>query len=388
MGNNQLQDLLDEIRQGGVLDSVGGFTLDRFSAARKLARTQFPSPYHYALKLVQWAVASHARNVRVTVWPNSVEVSHDGVPVGDKLTDLVRYALESPIGPDRRLVHLASAILGSQALNPGRVQVWSEKQLLKIAGDKDQLVKGKPGPDRAKVSGLAPKPSLRESLLLAPHLSLIGALRPEVDLLLEHCAFSDVPVYLNGMPLSRAFLGIRQHVPRIVKGRTRLYIPAGYNMPLRVALAPEGVEAAISVPGPEVAGIFPQARYWMRAAPNLFRPLGEPRRPEPAPPDAVKMPHLTLGDHPMYRGWALILDYTGNFEHRLTAGFRSNALRLIQDGVMIEMVQPLLSERKLMAEGIVATGSLPLDLSHFRFVRGPGITALVQEVGHFLELGR
>jgi hypothetical protein len=383
--DKQLQGLLDEIRKGGVHDSVGSFSLDRFSAARKLARTQFPSHYHYALKLVQWAVASHARSVRITVWPGSLDITHDGIPVGDKLPDLIRFALSSPIGPDRRLVHLASAILAVQALGPRKVAFHSQGQVLEVLGDKDKLSKVSAGaerPDRIVISGLPWRPAA------ATEIGLIGLVRPEVQLLAHHCAYSEIPVYVGRVPLSRAFLGIREHVPRVVKGRTRLYIPAGHALPVRVALAPYDVDAAISVPGPETAGVFPQGRYWMRSAPEVFSSLAEPRRPEPAPSEAIKLSHLTLGDFPMYRGWAIMLDYTGNLEHRLTAAFRSNSIKLIQDGVLIETVQPLLSERRLMAEGIVATGSLPLDLSHFRYVRGEGLSSLVREIGHFLELGR
>lgn len=365
---------------------MGSFSIDRFSAARKLSRTQFPSPYHYAVKLVQWAVASRATRVKVTVWARSLQVEHDGQPVGEHLPELVRFALASPTGPDRRLVHLASAILAVQALNPGRVQVWSQGQVLRVFGDQDKLDKTSSKSERIKISGL--KMGGGRGMFFS-WLGLIAVMRPEVELLHNHCAYSDIPVYLNGVPLSRSFLGIRQYTPRVVEGRTRLYIPSGASsMPLRVALAPAGNEAAICVPGPEMAGVFVQGRWWLRPQPNAFRPLNDLRRPASPPAEAVAMPHLYLADFPMYRGWAFLLDYTGNFEHRLTAGFRSNTLKLVQDGVLIEVVQPLLSDKKMFAEGIVATDSLPLDLSHFRYVRGPELTALIQEVGLFLQVGR
>ena len=385
--NKQLQELLDGIRSGGVQDSEGTFTLDRFSAARKLARTQFPNPYFYAVKLVQWAVASRASKVSLTIWPGSVEITHNGQPIGDHLPDLIRFALASPTGPERRLVHLASAILAVQALAPRRVEVRSQSKVLRVIGETDRCEAMKLQKfDRVKVSGLPYKWSLGSSP--SPWSGLVSFVRPEVELVNERCGFSEIPIFLNGDALSRPFLGIRQYSPRTENGRTRLYIPAGHSLPLRVALAPAGDDPAICVPGPETAGIFPQGRYWMRSSTEGFHELTFPRRPVAAPPGAVRTDKITLGDFPMYRGWAIMLDYTGNLEHRLTAGFRSNNIRLIQDGALVETVQPSVSDRKLYAEGIVATGSLPLDLSHYRFVRGPELTALVQEVTYFLGLSR
>ncbi len=389
--HGELQNLLDQIRQGGEVESAGEFTIDQFAAARKLARTQFPTPYLYAVKLVQWAVASGASMVRIRIWPSSFELVHDGLPIGEQLAQLVRWALSSPTGSERRYVHLASAILALQALRPRRVDMISQGQRLLVAGEKDQLQTVRPiTNDRFKVSGLPLKTNTDAvGLFLEPNISLVGMVRPEVGLLVHHCAYSEIPVYLNGSPLCRALLGSRQHAPRVVKGRTRLYIPSGsHSMPLRVALMPAGETAGISVPGPETGGVFSRGRFWMREQPEVFKPIGDARACWPSPPDAVALPHISLADFPMFRGWAILLDYKGTFEHALTAAFRSNLIQLVQDGVIIETVQPRVNESRLQAEGIVATGLLPLDLSHFRFVRNEQFIALIEEVIHLLELGR
>ncbi|MCE7870624.1 hypothetical protein DYH09_09630 [bacterium CPR1] len=389
--HRDLQNLLDQIRQGGEVDSAGEFTIDQFSAARKLARTQFPTPYLYAVKLVQWAVASGASMVRIAIWPGSFQLVHDGLPIGDQLPELVRWALSSPTGSERRYVHLASAILALQVLSPSRVDVFSQGQCLRVAQGKDQLKSVRPSTsDRIHVSGLALRGNSDSlQLLMEPALGLVGTVRPEVGMLVHHCAYSEIPVYLNGAPLCRALLGSRQHTPRVVKGRTRLYIPSGsHSMPIRVALMPAGDTAGISVPGPETGGVFSRGRFWMREQPEVFQPLGRPKACWPSPPEAVVLPHISLADFPMFRGWAILLDYQGTFEHALTAAFRSNLIQLVQDGVIIETVQPRLNESRLQAEGIVATGLLPLDLSHFRFVRSEQFISLIEEVVHLLELGR
>lgn len=70
--------LLEALRQGGKLHSSGRFTIDPEAARRKLGQYLLPDPELLGLKLVQWAVRSKARQVRVHCAPEELELEHDG----------------------------------------------------------------------------------------------------------------------------------------------------------------------------------------------------------------------------------------------------------------------------------------------------------------------
>ena len=52
MSKLKLEDLLEDLRDDGVIVSSGGFTLDPSKAEEKLRDFSFPSPDDYILKLI------------------------------------------------------------------------------------------------------------------------------------------------------------------------------------------------------------------------------------------------------------------------------------------------------------------------------------------------
>lgn len=124
---SNLSDLMDDLRDDGVQDSTGAFTLDPREAERKLANFALARPQDYVLKLLQAAVASGADQVKVDVGSSKVEIRWTGRPLErESLPGLMGHLLSSQCSAEvRHLRHLAAGLRGAVGVGPSRLWVES-----------------------------------------------------------------------------------------------------------------------------------------------------------------------------------------------------------------------------------------------------------------------
>lgn len=130
MAELSIEDLLEDLRYDGVMESSGNFTLDPKKAEEKLRHFSFASAFDYILKIVQCAVASGAPRVDVEVTSRSVEVTFDGEAFAQEdIKRLMGHLLNEASRPgSRRFRHLAAGLRGAVAVTPSAVsfESWGE----------------------------------------------------------------------------------------------------------------------------------------------------------------------------------------------------------------------------------------------------------------------
>lgn len=108
--------MLQSLRQQGLLESTGTFTIDFDRALAQQRGRRLADPFTYVLKLVQWAVASRASRIEVSCSRSAVVVTHDGLlPTSEELSRLLTYTLSDSCEPVRELAVAANTALGLPA---------------------------------------------------------------------------------------------------------------------------------------------------------------------------------------------------------------------------------------------------------------------------------
>ncbi len=105
---DELDDVLQELRDRGALDSRGEFTLDWRHALERLRGFQLPDRCFYVLKWIQSAVAARATRCQVRASARALSLTHNG----------------SPFQPDQ-LQNFFSCLLEGSSL-PGDVRTLSD----------------------------------------------------------------------------------------------------------------------------------------------------------------------------------------------------------------------------------------------------------------------
>lgn len=123
---SHLSELIEDLVDDGVRDSMGVFTLDPREAERKLANFALARPQDYLLKLVQSAVASGAQEVQLRTSSSQVEVRWNGPPLDRQaLPGLMGHLLSAHCPAEvRHLRHLAAGLRGAVGLEPS--SLWLE----------------------------------------------------------------------------------------------------------------------------------------------------------------------------------------------------------------------------------------------------------------------
>ena len=136
---SELDRYLDSQFGEATLDSSGYFTVDRQKALEKLAQFQLPSEHHWALKVVQAAVAFGAPGLEVKL---SLSTSEFLFAYGCALEELEEAFYHPEPGPSRALNHLKSALwsVGYGGLRPFQYCPANSGQSLVWTGERFQRV--------------------------------------------------------------------------------------------------------------------------------------------------------------------------------------------------------------------------------------------------------
>lgn len=123
MNGLTLERLLWSLAEAGEFDSAGGFTVSAELAERKLRDYRLPLPQSYALKAVQFAVASGAKRISVVDTLSRLEVRFDGESIAaEDLERLLVYLLDPCLHSEKQhFLHLAGALCGATAVAPQQI---------------------------------------------------------------------------------------------------------------------------------------------------------------------------------------------------------------------------------------------------------------------------
>lgn len=176
--------LLERLRQGGTVDSLGQFTLDVEKARSKMARFQLTEPLRFGLEVVMAAVAGGASRVAITAEGRqlSFELPDLALP-GEALANLDDFMLSSADQPEQRaLAHLGVALNSLGQLQPKRITLEVGGYRLQRGAGPDKLEKVEAGTARLHLEGRLDHSGLRR-------------------LLAEHCAHCRLELSWNGRRL-------------------------------------------------------------------------------------------------------------------------------------------------------------------------------------------
>lgn len=333
--------MLQDLRNQGVLEGQGSFTLDPEAALEKLARFQLPRPHLYAARLAQAAVAAGAVGLDVNLSSHHASFAYSGEP----LTSLERVPLALLDGQaTREMRYLSSALLALMALHPAGVCLASHGEKLVLGEPVRRAVPD----DRTSVTARFLKGTYFWS-------------RPELKVLHERCAWSLLAVGSNGRLLNRYF-GAQA---RPGNGVVTAYELDGLTQVLAYDARPGLL--------PGTACNFGHGLVWMRDGEVLARGHtlgllgGFVARKEIAPSQAVRVPWLTFDGFPAVACTVLMQ----------RGGPAAAFARLFQDGVALEKI-PLPHLRDVRFH--VVADHLQTDLSGFHFVRDEAFARLLEEL--------
>ncbi|MCE7870929.1 hypothetical protein DYH09_11185 [bacterium CPR1] len=139
---DELDQVLQELRGQGALDSAGVFTLDWRHALGKLRSFQLPDRCYFALKWVQSAVAAGATRCEVRSSPRALSLAHDGTTLtSDQLQSFFTCLLDES-GDQPAWSELAIGVNSVLGFPGSEVVLESGGQILYLSADRAELRQG------------------------------------------------------------------------------------------------------------------------------------------------------------------------------------------------------------------------------------------------------
>ncbi|MBZ5710553.1 hypothetical protein [Nannocystis pusilla] len=199
--DGRLNDLFDELRAGGEVDSRGRFTLDRAQARAKMQKFQLADARRYVLELVQAAVLRGATTIAFDIDADDMRMRFDGRPFTPaELDELWGSIFADGDGADLRGVRqLALGLNAALGLEPRRIVVRSGSQQLVLAPGRDDALTAIDPPIAETTIHVAQR--LRLGLLVAFFRDLRGSLGEEVHLR-ERCRYARIAISLDGVAIA------------------------------------------------------------------------------------------------------------------------------------------------------------------------------------------
>ena len=202
--NDALAQVIASSRAGAEQVEKGHFRLDWERALDKIKRFQLTDPHRYVLEIVQAAVASDATRIDVTTDSDDVIFEFDGAPFG--LTELTRL-FDFLFSQQLELVRFKELALGvnaALALAPKFIVVESGDgkvaHRLRLSKHTDLRVEELRGDE--VLSGTRVHVRERTSWKVVANAFRTTA---ETQLLAECCAFSPIPIVVDGTDVCRPF---------------------------------------------------------------------------------------------------------------------------------------------------------------------------------------
>jgi hypothetical protein len=205
MATNGLNDLLDDLRAEGEVDSQGRFTLDRAEARAKLQKFQLADARRYVLELVQAAVLRGATKIAFDIDADDMRMRFDGqVFTPAELDDLWGSIFAD--GDSRELRGVRQLALGLNAalgIKPKRIVVRSGATQVRLQpGRDDELT-----PIEPAIAETTIHVQRRFELVLIVEFlrNLTGRLDEEVYLR-ERCSHAAIPITLDGKLITQGLV--------------------------------------------------------------------------------------------------------------------------------------------------------------------------------------
>lgn len=332
---HELQEMLSRLREEGVRDSSGRFTIDFLSARHKLARFALQDPSQSLLCFIQSAIVGGATHVDLRrkqhLFRTSFQMTHDGAPLSEADPALLAQVLMHPL--DRVEPALRRFSMGFNAVaETGRaVEVLSGRA---PEGVHLRLEGGELKAGRRKLENQQPLTRLD----LGP-----GAM---ASLDADRLAYAGVPVTLNARLLNRPYFG-RSQAADFRPGHWDLGpTPAPPGRAEWYLVAPQAVPGLLSVPRKSRCKL---RRYQMIDS-LLTDELGEPCEPP------LHLIPWTAQGEPLLSCHAMLT---------LTTKSHSE-LHWVRHGVVIATERNVLERNGLVA--VVSAQDLGLDVSGFEVV--------------------
>ncbi|MCY0993369.1 hypothetical protein OV203_39900 [Nannocystis sp. ILAH1] len=201
-----MNDLVDELRAGGEVDSQGRFTLDRAQARAKMQKFQLADARRYVLELVQAAVLRGASKIAFAIDTDDMHMRFDGRPfTRGELDELWGSLFADGEGEDLRgLRQLALGLNAALGLEPRQIVVRSGTWQLRMAPGREDAFTELAHPVAETTIDVEKR--LKLEMVVEFFRDLRGSLAEEVYLR-ERCRHARVSITLDGKPIA--------HGPRI-----------------------------------------------------------------------------------------------------------------------------------------------------------------------------
>jgi hypothetical protein len=197
--------LLAELESGGELIDTGAFTIDSQQARRKLREYLLADPHAYVLLLIEAAVLGGANPVNVELTAGQIRVDLGPISLAavelEQLFAAVFCDPSAAEGPERNrrraLQKLAYACNAALRLEPRAIDIIADDG--QGGGHHLRLT---PDDDRGQLERTGPVTGVRIRISENGLTDISTAEPRERELIRRHCAFSSVPIQLDGERVS------------------------------------------------------------------------------------------------------------------------------------------------------------------------------------------
>ncbi|PRP92785.1 hypothetical protein ENSA5_46970 [Enhygromyxa salina] len=200
-----IDDLIDDLRADGAVDSEGQFTLDREQARAKMQKFQLADPRRYVLELVQAAVLRGAETIEFEIDADDMRMRFDGAPFTEaEIDDLYGSLFTKGHGRKVRGVRqLALALNAALGMKPKHIHLRSGVVELHMRpGQRDEI---RVHEASAATTELHVKQRLRPRLFVDFFLNLTGQLAEE-QYLRQRCGYASAAIFLDRKRISRGLV--------------------------------------------------------------------------------------------------------------------------------------------------------------------------------------
>jgi hypothetical protein len=205
-GGGAAASLIAELASGGELIENGGFTIDSQQARKKLRDFLLADPHAYVLLLIEAAVLGGANPVNIETTAGQIRIDLGPISLAAvELEQLFAAVFSDPSaaeGPERNrrraLQKLAYACNAALRLDPRAIDIIADDG--QGGGHHLRLT---PADDRGQLERTEPVTGVRVRVAEngLTDISTVGS--RECELIRRHCAFSSVPINLDGERISK-----------------------------------------------------------------------------------------------------------------------------------------------------------------------------------------
>lgn len=227
----ELSDFIDHQASGGALQSSGAFTIDFARAREKLIQFALPQPYHYLFKLVQFGNLAGCSRIEWVLKPSRVEAYFHGVdPEAAPLSEVHTQLLKPLSSGGGALAALLIGLNGALALKPKSLLLSDGMRRLSISEKGARLEET----EDDEVIEISQGWSYSVVLHRAGSRKVVAE---EKKALVEHCAYGEARLFLNGLPLEPVVPPLEQrgaavYLPdEFVLGERRIAEAGGMRLP-------------------------------------------------------------------------------------------------------------------------------------------------------------